>query len=169
MAPPIIRPARRDEVPALHALIERAYRGDTARAGWTHEADLLTDPRTDAATLAAIFVDRSQLLLVAADGAVLVGCVHLRSRPPRTADLGLLTVDPQRQAAGIGRTLLAAAEDAARQRLGVRRIELTVVAQRAELIAYYQRRGYVPTGETRPFPVPLDPPFRMTVLAKPLA
>ena len=34
------------DVAALHPLIERAYRGDTAKAGWTHEADLLFDDRT---------------------------------------------------------------------------------------------------------------------------
>ena len=34
-------PGHGDELGALHALIERAYRGDSAKAGWTHEADLL--------------------------------------------------------------------------------------------------------------------------------
>ena len=29
---------------------------------------------------------------------------------------------------------------------------MTVVQLRAELIAWYERRGYRPTGETRPFP-----------------
>src|SRR5690606_14544676 len=28
-----------DDLPTLHPVIERAYRGDSARAGWTHEAD----------------------------------------------------------------------------------------------------------------------------------
>ena len=31
-------------------------------------------------------------------------------------------------------------------------MEMTVIAQRSELIAWYQRRGYELTGETRPFP-----------------
>ena len=29
---------------------------------------------------------------------------------------------------------------------------MTVIRQRAELIAYYERRGYRRTGEERPFP-----------------
>jgi hypothetical protein len=29
---------------------------------------------------------------------------------------------------------------------------MTVIAQRVELIAWYERRGYSRTGETRPFP-----------------
>ena len=48
-----VRAATPDDVAALHPLIERAYRGDTAKAGWTHEADLLSDDRTSAAELAA--------------------------------------------------------------------------------------------------------------------
>ena len=32
-------------------------------------------------------------------------------------------------------------------------MEMTVIRQRAELIAWYERRGYRLTGETRPFPI----------------
>jgi hypothetical protein len=35
---------------------------------------------------------------------------------------------------------------------------MTVIAQRQELIAWYQRRGYSLTGEARPFPTE-DPRF----------
>jgi hypothetical protein len=31
-------------------------------------------------------------------------------------------------------------------------MEMQVIAQRDELIAWYERRGYALTGETRPFP-----------------
>ena len=65
--------------------------------------------------------------------------------------LGMLTVRPDLQAKGTGRTLLAAAEAAAAE-LGARRIRMTVVAIRDSLIAWYQRRGYALTGETRPWP-----------------
>jgi ribosomal protein S18 acetylase RimI-like enzyme len=51
----------------------------------------------------------------------------------------------------LGRTLLAAAEDFAKQR-GARRIQMTVVNVRDILIAWYQRRGYTLSGESRPFP-----------------
>jgi len=43
-----------------------------------------------------------------------------------------------------------------------------VIDRRAELIAWYVRHGYVASGETRPFPVPLDPPLAMVVLVKPI-
>ena len=45
-------------------------------------------------------------------------------------------------------------------------MEMTVVDARAELIAYYVRRGYRRTGEMRPFPLPMDVPFQMVVLER---
>lgn len=65
--------------------------------------------------------------------------------------LGMFAVRPVTQSAGIGSALLAHAEEEARAR-GLARVELEVIAQREELIAFYQRRGYVLTGERRPFP-----------------
>jgi len=64
---------------------------------------------------------------------------------------------------------MAAAEKAARDQLDADRIEMTVIDKRVELIAYYERRGFVRTGERRPFPVELDPPLNMVVLEKALA
>lgn len=145
------------DLPALHALIERAYRGDTARAGWTHEADLLGGQRTDPEALAAMLADPGQRLLGARGAAGLVGCVALTRVAPDRCYLGLLTVEPTLQAAGLGRRLLAEAEAEAR-RWGATVVEMTVIARRAELVAWYERRGYGPTGERRPFPME-DPRF----------
>lgn len=41
------RDATDADVPALVTLIESAYRGDSSRAGWTTEADILDGQRTD--------------------------------------------------------------------------------------------------------------------------
>ncbi|MDB5444432.1 MAG: family N-acetyltransferase, partial [Phenylobacterium sp.] len=62
-----------------------------------------------------------------------------------------LTVRPDLQDRRLGRTLLQAAEDFALG-LGARRIRMTVIAIRDTLIAWYERRGYGLTGETRPWP-----------------
>ena len=35
---------------------------------------------------------------------------------------------------------------------GVESVHMTVLVQRAELIAWYERRGYVRTGVRKPFP-----------------
>ena len=37
-----VRTATPADLPRMHPVIERAYRGDSARQGWTHEADLLS-------------------------------------------------------------------------------------------------------------------------------
>ncbi|HWU96701.1 MAG TPA: GNAT family N-acetyltransferase [Sphingomonas sp.] len=167
--PPTIRPATRDDLPAIHPVIERAYRGETARAGWTHEADLIIDsPRTDIATLTAIVEDPDQRLLVADAGHGLLGCVQVTSKGDGLAYLGLLCVDPDIQSGGLGKQLVTAAEDCAREAFGATVMEMTVIDKRAELIAFYERRGYRNSGEKRDFPVPLDPPLFMVVLVKDL-
>jgi len=164
---PTIRPATEADLQHLHPVVERAYRGDSARAGWTHEADLVTGERTDIDTLRSL-LDGDSRLLIALDGGTVLGCVNVSSRGDGLAYLGLLCVDPTLQAGGIGKQLLAAAETAAREAFGASRIEMTVIDRRAELIGWYVRHGYAPSGETRPFPVPLDPPLAMVVLVKPL-
>lgn len=170
-----ISAATEADLGALLALIEGAYRGDSARRGWTHEADLLGGQRTDEEALAEIVRDPQQAMLVARAGKTVVGCVQLAARGGGTAYLGMLSVDPSSQGSGLGRRLIEAAEREAAARFGARRIEMTVIEQRAELIAYYVRRGYAATGERRPFPLD-DPRFGIprtralafVVLAKPI-
>lgn len=164
----IIRLADRADLPRLHPVIERAYRGDAARLGWTHEADLLQGDRTNLDILRAIVDDPVQRLLVAYRDGTPVGCVAVADEGDGLAYLGQLCVEPRLQASGLGRRLIAAAEARARDDFGATRIEMTVIDSRVELIAYYERRGYRATGERRDFPVVLDPPFFMTVLERPL-
>lgn len=164
----VIRAGTADDLPHLHPVIERAYRGEEARAGWTHEADLLDGERTDLAALQAILGDDATRLLVAHDGVTPIGCVQVSDHGGGTAYLGLLCIEPRLQAAGLGRQLIAAAEAYARAVFDAVRIEMTVIENRTELIAYYERRDYVRTGERRTFPIAVEPPLFMTVLAKPL-
>ena len=171
-----IRPATRADLAALHPLVERAYRGDSARQGWTHEADLLGGQRTDLASLTGIVADPHQRILLAFDGGALLGCVQISDKGQGLAYLGLLSVDPDLQAGGLGKRLMAAAEAEAVSTFGARRMEMTVIRQRAELIAYYERRGYALTGEERPFPMdderfglPQRRDLAFVVLAKDLA
>lgn len=164
-----IRPATLADLPALHPVIERAYRGESARQGWTHEADLVSGTRTDLPSLQAIVADPAQVLLTLFEHEAPLGCVNVADRGDDLAYLGLLCIEPTRQGEHLGRSLLEAAETHARQTLRCATIEMTVLEQRRELIGYYERRGWRRTGERRPFPVPLDPPYVMEVLAKPLA
>lgn len=162
------RTATGADVPALRALVERAYRGDSAKQGWTHEADLLDDERTSDAELAETIADaKARVLLARIDGR-LAGTVTIRDLGEGRAYLGMLCVDPDLQAAGLGRALMADAEDMAVEAFGARTMEMTVIDARAELIAYYERRGYASTGELRPFPLPVDVPYKMVVLERAL-
>jgi ribosomal protein S18 acetylase RimI-like enzyme len=162
-----ILPATPADAPALKELLEAAYRGDSARAGWNHEADILDDERTSLEELGQLLADPAVTILTARDGAVLVGCVAVTRKDSALAYLGMLCVSPSLQSGGIGRRLLDAAEDHARA-LGLATMEMTVIDSRASLIAWYERRGYVLTGKTRPFPVLRDPPITFVVLEKQL-
>ncbi|MBO9576902.1 MAG: GNAT family N-acetyltransferase [Sphingobium sp.] len=148
-----LRPATPADIPALHALVESAYRGDSARAGWTHEANLLGGQRTDPEALATMIAAPAEAILLDEAEGTLLGCVHLKRISGGTAYLGLFTVAPHLQGSGRGKKLLAAAEGHATRHMRAHRMEMTVIAQRAELIAWYERRGYARTGETRPFPL----------------
>jgi ribosomal protein S18 acetylase RimI-like enzyme len=156
-----------DDAPALKQLLESAYRGDSARRGWNHEADILDDERITIEEIEALFVDPAATLLVARDGSDLVGCVAVTRRDPSLAYLGMLCVSPELQSAGLGRRLLDAAEQYARS-IGMAVMEMTVIDSRDVLIAWYERRGYLRSGEARPFPVLRDPPLSFVVLEKPL-
>jgi GNAT superfamily N-acetyltransferase len=162
-----VRVARRDDLATLQPLIQRAYRGDDARAGWTHEADLLDGERIGADELEAMIADPAERLLVGFDDERMVGCVRVANSGGGLAYLGLLCVDPLLQTGGYGKQLIAAAEMTALREFAADRIEMTVIDKRAELIAFYQRRGYATVG-TRDFPVVVDPPLHMVVLEKPL-
>ena len=138
-------------------LVNAAYRGETSKEGWTTEADLLLgEKRTDVATLAAEWEQPGTAILKLEDEeGALFGCVLLRHSEAGLY-LGMLSVWPWLQAKGVGKWLMEAAETHALQ-LNCHRIYLTVISARTELIAWYQRRGYLLTGETKPFPH--DPEF----------
>lgn len=153
-----IRDATSADIPALHALIESAYRGEASRAGWTTEADLLDGQRTDPDDLAGILADPKQALLTAWRGEDLVGCVLIADRGEGTGYFGMLSISPTLQGGGLGRRLVEAAHAALAVRFGARRVRISVFPQRDTLIAWYGRLGYRPTGDTLPFPYG-DPRF----------
>lgn len=153
------------DAPALKGLLEAAYRGDSARQGWNHEADILDDERIGQEELDALLADPAVTILTARDSKHLIGCVAVTRKDTALGYLGMLCVLPTLQSAGLGRKLLDAAEDCARVQ-GIAAMEMTVIDSRESLIAWYERRGYAFTGERRPFPVLRDPPVNFVVLEK---
>ncbi len=150
--PPIYRLATTHDTDALVTLINAAYRGDTSRQGWTTEADLLGGQRTDPGEIAPLIEAANSLFLLAECGSSLVGCLHLQKDPDGVVWLGMFAIQPGKQGVGLGKDLLAQAEGYAGKPLLGRRLKLSVIDVRTELIAFYQRRGFVDTGEKQPFP-----------------
>lgn len=143
--------AQLSDIDAIVALVEASYRGDSSRVGWTTEADLLGGQRTDVGEITGIINDpHARLLLASADG-VLVGNALVR-RQPLAAYIGMLAIRPQHQASGLGRQLLSEAEQVGIREFSAKKAWMTVIVQREELIRWYERRGYVKTGQHEPFP-----------------
>jgi ribosomal protein S18 acetylase RimI-like enzyme len=165
------------DVAPVVALVESAYRGEESRAGWTSEAELIGGQRTDAAMVSALVAEPGARVLLAEEAGILQACCELREpgTPGGAAYFGLFAVRPSLQRGGYGRIVLAEAERIARDGLGAAALEMTVIRQRASLIAWYERRGYERTGETRPFPygderfgLPKVSGLEFVTLAKPL-
>ena len=138
------------DIPELNILVNSAYRGETSKKGWTTEANLLDGLRIDEQTLHSYFDDPNIILLKNTDETgQITGTVYLEARATKLY-VGMFSVSPLLQGKGIGRDLLLAAETYAKQ-LNCRTLTMTVISSRHELISWYQRRGYKPTGKILPF------------------
>ncbi|MES2005917.1 MAG: GNAT family N-acetyltransferase [Bacteroidota bacterium] len=156
MQPASITIASENDITALDILVNSAYRGEGAKKGWTTEADLLGGLRTEPDSLREMINKPGAVILkYTGEENLLQGCIYLEKKEAKLY-LGMLTVSPELQAKGIGRQMLAAAEAHART-VHCNCITMTVISVRQELIAWYERNGYHPTGETAPFPT--DPKF----------
>jgi ribosomal protein S18 acetylase RimI-like enzyme len=89
--------------------------------------------------------------------------------------LSMLAVDPEHQAGGVGKAIMAAAENFALER-GGQRMKISVINRREPLIAWYERQGYVRTGVVEAFPyddasvgTPLRDDLALVILTKRLA
>ncbi|SFC89418.1 Ribosomal protein S18 acetylase RimI [Nocardioides terrae] len=145
------RDATVDDVADVVALVESAYRGDSSRAGWTTEADILEGQRTDPDGVREVVERPGGRMLLADQDGVLVACCQLEHRGD-AGYFGMFAVRPGRQGGGLGKVVMAEAERIAREEWGATTMEMTVISVREDLIAYYERRGYRRTGEMSPFP-----------------
>ena len=152
----MITNATLEDVLDIHKLINRAYRGDSSKKGWTTEADILGGIRITENELLSIIKKPENTIFKFVNDNKILACVLLSEKKEKLY-LGMLTVNPELQNSGIGRKLLEFAEQhAITLKLNV--IEMTVISVRSELIAWYQRQGYRDTGRREPFPMD-DPNF----------
>lgn len=147
-----IQKAGINDVDVLTALVNSAYRGEFAQKGWTTEANILDGIRIDKQMMTSYLEDPDATVLkYLDDDGRIIACVYLQVRKSNRLYLGMLTVSPLMQAGGIGRQLLEEAEVWAKI-LRCDTIFMTVITTRAELISWYERRGYKATGKKVPFP-----------------
>lgn len=165
------RKALRSEAAQIVALVNSAYRGESSKQGWTTEADLLDGTRTNQADIENLIALDGSMLLLCIEGTETIGCAHLELLGAE-CQLGMLVVKPGLQSRGIGKQLMLAAEAFARETWNVKTITMSVISARAELIAYYERRGYQRTGRKKPFVAahthgfPKSQPIEFEVLEK---
>ena len=169
----LYRIAEIEDISSLEILINSSYRGDESRSGWTNEADLLEGQRTDSKYLQGLLSQSNSTMLVAEYEAEIVGGVHLKMLDAGKAYLGMLAIKPGVQNRGFGRKLMNAAESWLRENWKTSIVRMTVIQKRVELIAWYERCGYLRTGEVEPFPYgdlsggkPLMPDMEFIVLEK---
>ncbi len=138
MDPPVPRPATPADIPELVRVINAAYRV---------EDFFVTGDRTSTAEVGErLSRPGAGFLVVDAPGAAgLAGAVFVECRGA-LGYFGMLSVDPARQGAGLGRRLVAAAEERCRKE-GCRSVEIEVVNLREELPAFYRKLGFEPAGE----------------------
>jgi GNAT superfamily N-acetyltransferase len=169
--------AQLEDIESLLPLINGSYRGDSSRLGWTTEADLLEGQRTDRPMLETLLHEKdSFIFLMEADFSLLrgldqdkdfivalrtlappstkawriVACAHLKQSEAGLY-FGMLSVEPRLQSFGLGRFCLEHFKGLA-QSYGSSRLWMTVIDQRLDLIAYYERRGFHRTTRRHPFP-----------------
>ncbi|TQN64616.1 IAA acetyltransferase [Colletotrichum shisoi] len=151
--PLTFRIATPDDAPQLQQLVQAAFRAEDSRAGWTADMELGRSFHYSVEEVLKTINNPEAVVIMAIDqDGVLVGSVDAIKRANGLARFAMLSVDPTRQRGGVGRRLLAHAEEHARQ-WGVDTFGLNALSSRASLLEWYGRCGYIKTGETSPFPV----------------
>jgi ribosomal protein S18 acetylase RimI-like enzyme len=65
----------------------------------------------------------------------------------------MLAIKPKLQAQGLGKKMLLYAESYAAKHFNASEFKMSVLSARPELLAFYERRGYVQTGEVKEYPL----------------
>jgi GNAT superfamily N-acetyltransferase len=150
-----LRVAKAIDRKALLALINSAF---------AIEKFFVDRERTTPKELGTLFRSGSFLLLDEPDG-TLAAAIYVEAKRDR-AYIGLLAVRPELQGKGIGRRMMAAAEEHARAS-GCRGVDIRVVNLRKELPPFYRSLGYVVRGRTEPIHDPAaKKPYHFILMGK---
>ncbi|KAL5405235.1 hypothetical protein PMIN03_008613 [Paraphaeosphaeria minitans] len=148
-----LRVATADDAAPIAQLVQSAFRHqDIAWTGPDTELNR-TFTMTPEEALATITNPNAAFLMATTDDGALVGCMATFKKTDELARVAMLAVDPTLQAGGVGRRVLSHAEEYAIKNWGVKTLGLNALHTRELLLKWYEKRGYVRTGETSPFPV----------------
>ena len=148
-----IQHAHFNHAEALTQLVNAAYRPQHVVANaWTHESDWVSGQRIDVAQMRDALNQKNTVILILMDHEHLLACVQVEQCGD-FAYIGMLSVLPELQNAGLGKIMLDAAENFAQTQWNIKKFKMSVIRVRDSLIAYYLRRGYVPTGECFDYPL----------------
>lgn len=136
---------------AVADLVNKAYRPDADARGWTHESDLVMGDRTSPEQVRQQISPHSPVLVAVRNNAI-VACVQI-THDGSDCWIGMLATLPSEQNAGMGKKMLMAAESYAAAHFAPKRLMMSVLSSRAELLCFYQRRGYQLTGKTTCYPI----------------
>jgi len=141
------RTATPADIDLLLNLVNTAYHPAPNSRSWTDEARYVGGTRTEAASLADLLSQTASVVLLGLHEETVLACVHLEQADDGV-HIGMLAVNTAWQGLGIGKQMLAQAESYAREQFNATRLVMIVIELRHELIAFYERRGYLKTGET---------------------
>lgn len=146
------RLATEDDAVALERLINTAFQDDKTTQVFLSTDHASIDVTSVEEIQAKISQPNSAVYVVTDSVGTLLAHGSVRKLDTSCAWFGMLAVDVNHQNQGLGGKVLAYAENYALDRWDSARMKFDVVNTRADLIAWYKRRGYQETGETTPFP-----------------
>ncbi|KAH6576803.1 hypothetical protein BASA50_000722 [Batrachochytrium salamandrivorans] len=165
----VVREAVVSDAQTLVAIINDAYRTDK---GWTHEAHLISDPRISVQGLEALIENPAMHILVIGDmdTGLIIGSIEIEHFDTTAKEvvgdvdrcfqtdavmIGLLAIHPDYQSRGAGSFMMKAALQKCREMTPKKTTAvLYAIHTRDELIAWYMRIGFKPTGRTIDFVFP---------------
>ncbi|OKL62784.1 hypothetical protein UA08_01522 [Talaromyces atroroseus] len=147
------RIATPDDAERIQQLVQSAFRTIDSRVGWTGDEELASNFRLEVRDVLANIAKPNLVTMIAVDkNDAPVATIEVAHRDNSIGRISSFAVDDHYQRGGVGRQVLAYAEDYCRRTWNVEKFSLNALSSRKALLEWYMRRGYQKTGETSPFP-----------------
>ncbi|EKJ69810.1 hypothetical protein NXS19_013121 [Fusarium pseudograminearum] len=149
------RIATADEAPHLQNLIHAAFRFTGASIEWIGSPELAETFTMDMGVITERINSPENVFFILSDepNGPAIGCVNVFKKGPDYGRIALLAVDPTIQRSGLGKIVMNKAERHLKEEFGVKRIGLNALQTRKGLIAWYERQGFVKTGDVTRIPI----------------